>query len=107
VSRRSLYEAHPDYPDRVKLPLHLYGGGTVRSGESVAISIGARTASEALCDFELRNMIEDQITDLFLGLPSSQVVFAEQFALSGSMSPEATNLQHLGVLTRTNRIAPV
>jgi hypothetical protein len=84
MPRRKLYEPYDNSSDRVKLPLHLYGGGLVQQNQSVSISIGGRNGADVVSDFELRQMVEDEVTDLFLGLASSQVVLAEQFGFAGA-----------------------
>lgn len=77
-----LFERADDVSDRVIVPMHLYGAGTFTStsGQSISINIGGRSHAN-LNDRRLLKMIEDEIVDTFLRLPSAQVLLSEQFEM--------------------------
>jgi hypothetical protein len=77
---KRLFERADSDSDRVFLPMHIYGGGVFTSGvRTQSINIGGRNIDNLFSDRRLSRMVENEVVDAFLNLPSAQVILATQF----------------------------
>lgn len=77
---KRLFERADSDSDRVFLPMHIYGGGVFTSGvRTQSIDIGGRNIDNLFSDRRLSRMVENEVVDAFLNLPSAQVILATQF----------------------------